>query len=77
MKWVVPGSACETLAFVASVSLGQRAKNEVFGVLPAQKMGREPKTRFFPLSPRKMFSTQVSEIQAYNKLRILHGAEKI
>ena len=29
------------LACVASVSVDQRAKNELFGVLPARKMGRK------------------------------------
>ena len=32
-----------SLACVASVSVKQRAKNGVFGVLPARKMGREQK----------------------------------
>ena len=31
------------VACVASVSVKQRAKNGVFGVLPARKMGREKK----------------------------------
>ena len=36
-------SAYAALACVASVSVEQRAKNGVFGVLPARKMGREQK----------------------------------
>ena len=36
-------SAVETIACLASVSVEQRAKNGVFGVLPAQIMGQEKK----------------------------------
>ena len=52
------------LACVTSVSVGfgskERPKNGIFGVFPARKMGREPKTNFF--APEKHRKSRFSDI---------------